>query len=94
MRHLEDLRVNAERLGTELHVEELNLPHICADLGLAGLVVWRAAHDANHTAWQLDSRETLVWHRVARLWSSWASQDWMRWTGRAGHDDGAGPDAS
>jgi hypothetical protein len=87
--HLEGLRRAAETDGVEHDADAVgeDLPRICADLGLAGLVLWRAAHDDHHTAWQLDTRETLVWSRVGRLWSCWASVDWLRWTGQA--DDAA-----
>jgi hypothetical protein len=93
LRHLEGLRGAAETVGVEHAADELNLPAICVELGLAGLVAWRAEHDANHTAWQLDSRETLVWHGgAARLWSCWSSVDWLQWTRQAEDAADADPD--
>jgi hypothetical protein len=88
--YLEGLRVEAEAQGADLDVELLNLPHICADLGLAGLVAWRAHHDDVRIEWQLESRETLIWHQVGRLFSCYASVDWMHFCGQADRDPEAG----
>lgn len=84
---LEGMRADGEMRGIEHSPDELNLSHIAAELGLAGLVCWRMSNDNNHTAWQLDSRETLVWHRgAAGLWTCWSSVAWLRWTGETGGD--------
>jgi hypothetical protein len=91
LRHLEHLRVQAEERRAEHSPEDLDLPAICAhELGLAGLVLWRAHEDDSCTCWELGSRETLVWHRVGRLWTCWPSVERMNWSRQ---DDRADRDA-